>query len=346
MVKEAYACHWRRTKMEDKENISMKLYLAPMEGITGYLYRNVQHRLYNHIDKYFTPFITPTQNRKLTSREVNDILPEHNEGMQVVPQILTNQADGFLWVAQKAKELGYQEVNLNLGCPSGTVVSKGRGAGFLADPWKLERFLDQICEGITQMGMQLSVKTRIGVLDPEEFCELMEVFNRCTLSELIIHPRIRTDYYKNHPNLEVYRDAVRRSRNPLCYNGDIFDADSYREFCKAFPDTDTVMIGRGMIAYPGLAGEIRTGEGADKLRLKAFHDELLASYREVIPGDKNVLFKMKELWFYLACDFEHCEKQVKKIKKAGRMEEYVAAVELLFAECAVREHAGFRPVRG
>lgn len=323
----------------------MKIYLAPMEGITGYVYRNTQHQCYDHIDKYFTPFITPTQNRKLTSREVNDILPEHNQGMNVVPQILTNQEEGFLWAAGKAKELGYREVNLNLGCPSGTVVSKGRGAGFLADPWKLDRFLDKISEGIAQMDMQLSVKTRIGVLDPEEFYELIEIYNRYPLSELIIHPRIRTDYYKNHPNLDVYREAVRMSRNPLCYNGDLFDIDSFREFCRAFPDTEAVMIGRGIIANPGLAEEIRAGTGADKIRLKAFHDELLASYREVIPGDKNVLFKMKEVWFYLACMFENCEKQVKKVKKAVRMDEYTAAVACLFEECPIREHAGYRPVR-
>lgn len=319
----------------------MKIYLAPMEGITGYVYRNVQHRYYNHIDKYFTPFITPTQHRKLTSRELNDILPEHNQKMCVVPQILTNQAEGFLWAAGKAKELGYREVNLNLGCPSGTVVSKGRGAGFLADPWKLGRFFDEVSEGILQMDMRLSVKTRIGVLDPEEFYELIEVFNRYPLSELIIHPRIRTDYYKNHPNLGVFRDAVRLSRHPLCYNGDIFRAEDCRLFAAAFPEVDTVMAGRGVIANPGLAEEIRTGTKLEKTRLKAFHDALLLAYREAIPGDKNVLFKMKEVWFYLACDFADSDRQIKKIKKAGTIKEYEAAVDLVFSECPLIGEPGF-----
>ena len=319
----------------------MKRYLAPMEGITGYVYRNVQHRFYNHIDKYFTPFITPTQHRKLTSRELNDILPEHNQGMYVVPQILTNQAEGFLWAVGKAKELGYREVNLNLGCPSGTVVSKGRGAGFLADPWKLDRFFREVMEGILQMDMELSVKTRIGVLDPEEFYELMEVFNRYPLTELIIHPRIRTDYYKNHPNMAVFRDAVRLSKHPLCYNGDIFQAEDCRQFEKEFPEVDAVMIGRGIIANPGLAEEICMGAKLEKKRLYAFHDALLLAYREAIPGDKNVLFKMKEVWFYLACDFADCEKQVKKIKKAGTMRDYEAAVERLFSECPLADEPGF-----
>lgn len=327
------------------DNGGMRLYLAPMEGITGYVYRNAQHRFYNHIDKYFTPFITPTQNRKLTSKEMNDILPEHNQGMYVVPQILTNQAEGFLWAAEKAKELGYREVNLNLGCPSGTVVAKGRGAGFLADPWKLDRFLHQVSEGILRLDMQLSVKTRIGVLEAEEFYELIEIFNRYPLCELIIHPRLRTDYYKNHPNLDIYRDAVRLSRNPLCYNGDIFDAGACQTFIREFPDTEAVMIGRGIIANPGLAEEIRTGRGLDKAHLRAYHDALLLAYQDVIPGGKNVLFKMKELWFYLACIFEDSDKQVKRIKKSGKMAEYEAAVERLFAECSLVEHGGFYVAR-
>ena len=319
----------------------MKRYLAPMEGITGYVYRNVQHQYFNHIDKYFTPFITPTQHRKLTSRELNDILPEHNQGMYVVPQILTNQAEGFLWAAGKAKELGYREVNLNLGCPSGTVVSKGRGAGFLADPWKLDQFFQNVMDGILQMDMKLSVKTRIGVLDPEEFYELLEVFNRYPLSELIIHPRVRTDYYKNHPNMDIFRDAVRMSRHPLCYNGDIFRAEDCRRFEKKFPGVEAVMAGRGVIANPGLAEEISMGRKLEKPRLQAFHNALLLAYREAIPGDKNVLFKMKEVWFYLACDFVDSEKQVKKIKKAGTMWEYEAAVERLFAECPLADEPGF-----
>lgn len=319
----------------------MRIYLAPMEGITGYVYRNVHHQIYGHIDKYFTPFITPTQHRKLTSRELNDILPEHNRGMHVVPQILTNQADGFLWAAQKAKELGYREVNLNLGCPSGTVVSKGRGAGFLADPWKLDRFLAEVSDGVSKFDMQLSVKTRIGVLDPEEFYELIEVFNRYPLSELIVHPRIRTDYYKNHPNMDIFRDAVRMSRNPLCYNGDIFRAEDLSLLEEAFPEVDAVMAGRGVIANPGLAEEIRTGSRLEKTRLKAFHDALLLAYREVIPGDKNVLFKMKEVWFYLACVFADCDKYIKKIKKAGNMGEYEAAAGRMFSECPLAEKPGF-----
>lgn len=319
----------------------MNLYLAPMEGITGYLFRNVQHRYFHGIDKYITPFITPTQNRKLTSRELNDILPEHNQGMHVVPQILTNQAEGFLWAAEKAKALGYEEVNLNLGCPSGTVVKKGRGAGFLADPWKLDRFLDEVSRGLGRMEMKLSVKTRIGDTRPEEFEELMEVYNRYVLSELIIHPRVRTDYYKNSPNREVFCDALAISRNPVCYNGDLFNIEDYRRFVEEMPEVTSVMLGRGMVANPGLAAEIVYGEPLSKEKLYQFHDTLLSEYRQVISGDRNVLFKMKELWFYLGGSFQNSEKAVKRIKKAAGMEAYEAAVAALFMELPLAEHPGY-----
>ena len=314
----------------------MKIYLAPMEGITGYVYRCASHQFFPYIDRYFTPFITPNQTRKLTSREMNDILPEHNQGMAVIPQILTNQAADFLWAAGKCKELGYQEVNLNLGCPSGTVVSKHRGAGFLALPRQLDEFLYRVSEGMEKLDMRLSIKTRIGKAQPEEFAELLEIYNHYVLAEVIIHPRVQTDYYNNHPNLDVFREALRTSRNPVCYNGDIFNKESYLWFQQQFPQVDKMMLGRGVIANPGLVMELKTGQRMTKAQLMLFHDTVLAGYRAVIPGDRNVLFKMKELWFYLGTLFteggkETAGKNIKKIKKATTMTDYEVAVARLFA---------------
>lgn len=105
---------------------------APMEGITGYVYRSAHHALFPHVDRYFTPFLQPNQNHRFASRERNDVLPEHNKGITLIPQILTNRAEDFIWMAGELEALGYDEVNLNLGCPSGTVVTKYKGAGFLA----------------------------------------------------------------------------------------------------------------------------------------------------------------------------------------------------------------------
>lgn len=320
---------------------------APMEGITGYVYRNAHHQFYGGIARYYTPFIAPNQSRRLTSREMNDILPEHNQGIAVVPQILTNRAEDFLWAAGKIREFGYQEVNLNLGCPSKTVVAKNRGSGFLAFPQELDCFLEQISIGLQKMGMRLSIKTRIGRDNPGEFGELLRIFNQYPLEMLMIHPRVQTDFYRNHPNLEVFSDAVRHSQNPVCYNGDLFSWEDCETLEKRFPSVNAVMLGRGLLRNPALAEEMERkagGNGAvkadslgEKRRLKDFHDAVLAGYREAIPGDRNVLFKMKELWSYLGDRFEGGERFLKKIKKATRMENYQSAAEQIFSGCPLRE---------
>lgn len=307
----------------------MKYYFAPMEGITGYVFRNAHHQYFHQIDEYYTPFITPTQTRKLTAREMNDVLPEHNAGLRVIPQILTNQAEDFLWAAERFKQLGYGEVNLNLGCPSGTVVSKNRGSGFLAYPVRLDRFLYEVSEGLDRLDLKLSVKTRIGKLDGDEFEELLEIYNRYPMEKLIIHPRVQLDYYKNHPNREVFRAAVQNSKNRVCYNGDLFSDEDIRMFEREYPQVDAVMMGRGLLTNPALG----TRAALDSRTLQAFHNAILAGYREVIPGDRNVLFKMKELWAYLGDAFADSKKQVKKIRKAERMADYEAAVANIFATC-------------
>lgn len=306
----------------------MDYLFAPMEGITGYVFRNAHHRHFHGIKEYYTPFISPNQTRKLTPRELNDVIPEHNEGIPLIPQILTNNADDFLWAAKRLKELGYMEVNLNLGCPSGTVVAKKRGSGFLEYPMELDEFLYQVSEGICGLGMDLSVKTRIGKTDPQEFEEFLSIYNRYPLKNLIVHPRVQTDYYKNHPRMDAFDLAVRESRNPVFYNGDLFSREDIRNFRNQYPGVEAVMLGRGLLTNPSLTEETPfTAE-----RIRAFHEDVLEGYRRAIPGDKNVLFKMKELWTYLGEAFEDSTKLMKKIRKAQKMEEYRAAVECLLAE--------------
>lgn len=330
----------------------MKYSFAPMEGITGYVYRNAHHQFYDQIEQYYTPFITPNQNRTLTSRELNDVLPEHNQGLSVVPQILSNKADDFLWAAGKLQELGYEEVNLNLGCPSATVVSKRRGAGFLEYPAKLDAFLQQVSEGMGQMGMKLSIKTRIGKEDPEEFEELLRIYNQYPLSRLIIHPRVQTDFYKNHPNRQVFGWAVQKSRNPVCYNGDLFSVAEIVAFHQQFPEVEELMLGRGLLTNPMLAAQAEQmlanmaqqeeAAGLDRRQLRAFHDAVLAGYREAISGDRNVLFKMKELWSCMGGAFADSAKYVKKIRKAEKVGDYQAAVSRIFEECAMAQPPVFQ----
>lgn len=303
----------------------MRFYMAPMEGLTGYIFRNAYHKYFGDVDKYFTPFISGAG---LSHRELNDVLPEHNEGLEVVPQILTNKAEDFIGIAKMLEDFGYTTVNLNLGCPSGTVVAKGRGAGFLVHTEALDRFLAEIFE---KCPLKISVKTRLGLEDAEEWEQLQEIYNKYPLEELIIHPRVQKDLYRNPVRLEVFERALVNSKAPVCYNGDIHSKAAYERFTEKFQQVDTVMLGRGIFKNPGLVSEIKDKERVGIATLRAFHDEILAGYEEIMSGDRNTLFKMKEIWSYLGEFFEGSEKQLKKIKKANRVIEYRSAVnELIY----------------
>jgi tRNA-dihydrouridine synthase len=312
----------------------MNFYFAPMEGLTGYIYRNAHNAFFNNIDKYYSPFISANQSGSLKTRELNDILPENNQGLVLIPQLLTNNANDFIHFSKKIKLLGYNEINLNLGCPFGTVVSKNKGSGFLAKTEELDRFLDEI---FTQAVTKVSVKTRIGKNQPEEFYELIEIFNKYPIEELTIHPRIQKDFYKNKPNLKVFKEAVILSKNPICYNGDIFTIEDYKEFSADFPGVGSLMLGRGLLANPGLTKNIKTNIKIEKNVLKDFHDKLYNDYKKILFGDVNVLHKMKGLWFYMISVFSDNEKYAKRIKKAVRLYDYDEAVSSLFREQNVLE---------
>lgn len=306
----------------------MQYYLAPMEGITGFLFRKVQSEVFVPADKYFSPFIAPNRNRCMNTREMRDVLPEHNEGLWLIPQILTNRAEDFVRTVKELEQMGYSEVNLNLGCPSGTVVSKKRGAGFLSELKALDNFFQEV---FTKTNLDISVKTRLGLEDPEEFYPILEIYNRYPIKELIIHPRVQRDFYKNSPHMEVFREAAKRSIHPVCYNGDLFTVEALAAFQEEYPDVENVMIGRGMLVNPGFLNRLR-GEEVTKEQLKLFHDKILLAYQQELSGDTNLLFKMKELWFYMIRLFLDSEKIAKKIKKAQKLPEYQALVEQLFAE--------------
>ena len=342
----------------------MDFYLAPMEGNTGYIFRNTYHRYYEPMDRYFTPFIC---HRGLSRRERMDVLPEHNEGLNVIPQILTSSTGEFLDIAGSLAGLGYREVNLNLGCPSGTVVKKGRGAGMLADPAGLRAFLNEIFE---KSPVKISIKTRLGMENDSVWPELLEIFSEFPLTELIVHPRIQQDFYKKPVRPGAYAaadehegvlEAGAGSRR-LCYNGDIFTPEGFLRFYSAFPKTGAVMLGRGILKNPELTSEIkkicreRAGDSsaagvdsvsgaeskreiprfiavegeylpvADRERFRKFHAALVEGYREAMDGDKNVLFKMKEFWYYAGQSFPDAKKELKQIKKAQNLQEYKGAV--------------------
>ncbi|NTV89031.1 MAG: tRNA-dihydrouridine synthase family protein, partial [Clostridiales bacterium] len=298
----------------------------------GYIYRNAHNKYFGSIDKYFSPFIATSQNWNLRTRELNDILPENNRGLVLVPQLLSNNAKDFINTAKLIRKMGYEEINLNLGCPSPTVVSKNKGSGFLAKTAELEAFLDEVFTGPE---MKISIKTRQGRESHDEFEKLIAIYNKYPMEELIIHPRIQRDMYRNKPNLEVFSEALSVSRNSVCYNGDIFSVGEYNAFTARFQNVEKVMLGRGLLADPGLVIGIKTGLGLEKGALKEFHDKIYADYSRIMPGNVNVLFKMKGLWAYMINAFADCEKQFKRIRKATRLHDYEEAVAALFNECEI-----------
>ena len=334
--------------------VHMKIYFAPLEGVTTYIFRNAFAEIYGHVDKYFAPFISPAEKCPLTPRERKDIAPENNTGINLVPQILTCRSEHFIDAAKALAGFGYREINLNLGCPSGTVCAKGKGAGFLQDKDSLQRFLSDIYSYAEKDGMKISVKTRLGYHDPEEFSSLMEIFNLFPISELIVHPRIRTDFYKGDVRKEYFAYALEHSKCPLVYNGNIFSVKDYADLtgvfarggdpvkmdCKGDPAVsgarlDPVMLGRGLVSDPELAGRLKSAgeEETDYAKFRRFHDTLYHEYRKVLSPDINVLHKMRELWTYWQVLFDGKEREIKRLMKAKKYEDYEAIVyPLLQAE--------------
>jgi tRNA-dihydrouridine synthase len=309
----------------------MRFYMAPLEEVTGYIYRNAYHEFFYPMDKYFAPFIAakPNKGRLFNYKEKNDILPEHNQDIPLVPQILTNSSVDFIRTAKGLKEYGYKEVNLNLGCPSKPVVNGGRGSGFLAQREKLRIFLDEIFE---KTDLKISIKTRLGRYKPEEAEALMDLFNRYPLTELVIHSRIQTDYYSGEPRLEAFSRAYEKRSRPLYYNGDLFEPEDFEVVSRRFPELGGVMLGRGILADPGLCGRIHGEAPPGWDTWKAFHQRLYDDFRRISVNDEKALFKMKELWCYLRFSFPAYDVWNNGIKKAQNLVEYERAVNRLFGE--------------
>lgn len=301
--------------------------LAPMEGVTTYIYRNALQDIFGGVDEFYSPFICPRIKRGLLYGEKEDILPAHNEGKAFVPQILTNQSQDFCALVERIyAQYGYERFNINLGCPSKTVVNRGKGSGFLAHPQELRQFLDDIFD---RTHFQISVKTRIGISSPEEFAEILKVYREFPLEKLIVHARLQQEFYNGTPHFDSFMQAVEAVDYPVVYNGDINRLQDWEALWKgeSVPEqVQGIMIGRGAIANPAIFRQMKGGQAATLEELKAFHDRLLRDYRLILDGDMPVLCKMKEVWFYMSRLFEDSEKVYKHIKKAKNLDEYRAAV--------------------
>ena len=314
----------------------MQYYFAPMEGITGFHYRNLHHQFFPGVDKYFTPFFSPGREHKFPKRAKEDFLPNHNRGLRVVPQLLTRNAEDFLWAAGLLADLGYEEVNLNLGCPSGTVTAKGKGAGFLADPEGLDRFLEAV---FSKTPLPVSVKTRLGLREAAEFGPLLAIFNRYPLAELILHPRVRTDLYRRPARPEIFDQHYQNSASPVCYNGDLVTQAGCAAFEREHPTVTALMLGRGLVANPALVARCKGGPAADRATLYAFLDGLYQRYAAAFQSRRNAMLRMKEIWYYFIHLFAGGEQFAKRIRREMDPDRYEGIVKDLFQCLPLREEA-------
>lgn len=307
----------------------MRYYFAPMEGLTDSIYRRLHHQYFPGVTRYYTPFFSPTVHRALTLKEERELPLAQENDFTVIPQLLTKSPEDFLWMAQAALDRGYEEVNLNLGCPSGTVVAKGKGSGMLGDLEALDRFLERIYHDAP---LPVSIKTRLGLELAQEFSPLLEVFNRYPIAELIIHPRVRRQFYTGEVNQEMFSYAYENSRNPICYNGDILSLSQAEALQKAYPRLEAVMIGRGLLRDPGMLS------GRTDIRvLRDFMDDLLEGYTEAFGSRRNAMFRLKENWSYLHTRFEGSEKLWKRLRKTTDIEEFLAVSHEILETLPLRE---------
>lgn len=306
----------------------MKYYFAPLEGITKSDFRRLHSQYFPGADKYYTPFISPTRDHLFTARELDEIAPERNEGLHVVPQILTNSAENFIWAARELKAMGYGEVNFNIGCPSGTVTAKRKGSGLLAYPEQLEQILTDI---FSVQDMDISVKTRLGMVSADEFAPILDIYNKFPISELTVHTRVQKDLYRLPARPAEFAPYAHRIAAPLCYNGDIFYPADRDAILARFPTVQAVMLGRGMIRDFALIGLMKGEKRPEKAVYREFHDELLAVYRAKKWSENAILCHMKELWAFMGGLFADSEKQEKAIRKAKRLADYTEAAGNMFA---------------
>ena len=308
----------------------MRYYFAPMEGITDSIYRRIHHKYFPGVDRYYMPFLSPTIHRQLTHKEDRELPIADSVGFVAIPQIITKVPEDFLWAAQVCADRGYNEVNLNAGCPSGTVVSKGKGSGMLRDADALDRFLDAV---FSASPLPISVKTRLGLETADEFVAILEVYNRYPITELTVHPRVRKDFYKEPVREEWFQYAYETAKMPLCYNGNLCTKEQMAAVAANYPRVDSLMVGRALIGDPGLL----SAGGTTAKQLQAFHDELMEEYIAAFGSARNAMFRLKENWGFLHLRFDDTDKLWKRLRKTTDINEYKAITNEIFTTLPLAE---------
>ena len=297
----------------------MEYEAAPLEGITDAVYRRTHAAFYPGVTRYYTPFISPTMNHVFTPRDLRELAQANNPGLTLIPQLLGRNLSDLLWAAGELADMGYEEFNLNLGCPSGTVTAKRKGAGLLAYPEELDHLLYAL---FTHSPISISIKTRIGMESPYEFTGILDIYKKYPIKRLIIHPRTRSDQYDGPIHLDVFRQALEETAFPISYNGDLFTTEDVKRFREGFPFVDKVMLGRGLIADPGMIQKLLGSEPAGGT-LRRFHDTLCEEYVRVFGNRNSAMHRMKAIWAFMLPRFPNGEAYRKRLVKTKKWEDFL-----------------------
>jgi len=313
-------------------SMKVKLYLAPLRGFTDYIYRNVFSRHFNGFDAAVAPFISTSETIRAKPSYLKDVLPENNASLPIVPQIIGNNADHFIPLAAQLFDLGYTKVNWNLGCPYPMVAKKQRGCGLLPFPDKIDAFLEKTLSSIPN---RLTIKTRLGRNTSNEIYQLIPVFNRYPLEEIVIHPRTGKQMYEGEPDLDAFEKCIELTRHRIVYNGDITDLATFENLSTRFKDINGWMIGRGAVANPYLPAIIKAGrdKGSNQVEIfRRFHEDLFESYQQSFSGPSHLLARMKGFWTYFSQSFKDGRNIRKKVHRTLKLQSYLDIVERFFKE--------------
>lgn len=314
----------------------MNYYFAPMDGITDFLYRQIVWRHFPYADKLYAPFIQPNEKPVIVPKEYKEICPENNKGIPTVPQILTRDAEGFIRLGEILEDMGYDEINLNLGCPAKLIVAKGKGSGMLSDLYYLEEFLDIIFTHSWKA--KITVKTRLGLTDNSEFADLLKVYSKFPIYELTIHPRFKSDYYSGTPRLDEFSKLSSMisdvkcfglHNTSICYNGDINASDDRDRVVDEFPFISSVMCGRGALANPALFRELKGGQKLTKDEFISFHNDVYDTYKETVAKERYFLHRMQEMWTFWNQYFKFDQELVTTLRRVSNIAEYLEAINNL-----------------
>ena len=301
---------------------------SPLQGFTDFRFRNAQNKIFGGIDTFYSPYIRLNGKLVIKSSYQRDLLPENNKDLEVIPQIITNDADEFLFVSKYVQELGYKELNWNLGCPYPMVTKCGMGSGLISNTEKINQILHKVHN---ESDIIVSMKMRLGYDNTEEILDVLPILETYPIKNIAIHARIGKQLYKGGVHLDAFQECIDHTKLKLYYNGDITTVKKFHEMQERFPTIDHWMIGRGLIADPFLPGMIKNNSfdyPSNKMELfSTFHNTLYEGYSESLSGSTHILLKMHHLWEYFSVIFSNPHKVHKNIKKAKSIRNYEAAVQ-------------------